>query len=148
VAGTDEALGGLDEAHRAAEVHAPRRDRDVLVVLVTRLVVEVGVVLADVDGRLADVADAAHERERSRDVRVVGEVAGRSDRLPVRLVLLEDGADGESDRGQRERGRGDAAGGVDRAGHEATPADGLALERAGDLRLGGGLGLLGFLALS
>ena len=30
VARADEALGGLDEAHRAAEVHAARGDRDVL----------------------------------------------------------------------------------------------------------------------
>ena len=30
VARADEALGGLDEAHRAAEVHAARRDRDEL----------------------------------------------------------------------------------------------------------------------
>src|SRR5215218_7966155 len=67
VAGTDEALGGGHEAHRAAEVHAARRDRDVRVVLVARLVVELGAVLADVDGRLADVADAAHERQRARD---------------------------------------------------------------------------------
>ena len=58
------------------------------------------------------------------------------------------GADGQADGGQREGGGGDAAGGVDRAGHEATAVDGLALERAGDLRLGGRLGLLGFLALS
>ena len=112
------------------------------------LVVEVGVVLADVDGRLADVADAAHERQRPRDVRVVGEVGDRADGLPVRLVLLEDRPDGEADRGQREGGRGDAAGGVHRAGHEAPAAHRLALERAGDLRLGGRLGLLGFLALS
>ena len=51
VARADEALGGFDVAHRAAEVHAARRDRDVVVVLVLDLGIELVVVLAHVDGR-------------------------------------------------------------------------------------------------
>ena len=45
----DEALSSGREANRAAEVHAERRDRDVVVVLIARLGIELRVVLADVD---------------------------------------------------------------------------------------------------
>ena len=57
-------------------------------------------------------------------------------------LLLEHRAEGHAERGQREGRRRDAAGRVGAAGHEAAAGDGLALERAGDLRLGGRLGLL------
>ena len=58
VARADEALGGLDVADRAAEVHAPRRQRDVVVQLVVRLGVDRRVALAHVGDRLAGLADA------------------------------------------------------------------------------------------
>src|SRR3712207_8262037 len=50
----DEALRGGGVADGAAEVHAPRGDRDVLVVLVALLGVDLVVAGADVDRRLAD----------------------------------------------------------------------------------------------
>src|SRR3954463_10356693 len=46
VAGTDEARRGLDVADRAAEMHAARRDRDVVAVLILGHAVAVLVVLA------------------------------------------------------------------------------------------------------
>ena len=79
VTGTDEALGRLDPPHRAAEVRAAGRDRDVLALA---LALEERVALAHVDGRLARLAHAGGDGDRAREVVVLGEVARRTDVLP------------------------------------------------------------------
>ena len=85
MARADEALGGLDEAHRAAEVHAARGDRDERLLAVGRAV-DLLVARPHVDGRLADLADARHDRDDARDVGVGLEVVRLADRLPGDLA--------------------------------------------------------------
>ena len=88
------------------------------------------VVLAHVDGRLADLADALDHRDDPRDVGVVGEVVGRADRLPASLGRSNSGAEREAERGQQERRRRDRRRRPGRPRHEAPPGDRLALEGA------------------
>jgi hypothetical protein len=58
MARADEALGGIDPAHRAAEMRAARGDRDVGRGAIVGVGVERVVVLAHVGGRLAGLADS------------------------------------------------------------------------------------------
>src|SRR3954453_1905527 len=136
VAGADEAPGRLDEAHRAAEVHAPRRDRDVLAVAVGRALVDLRVALADIDGRLAGLADARAERDDLRDVVVVRELVDGADVVPGLLVLLEDRPQREAERREGDRRDGHRAGDVRRTAHEAAPRHRLAFEGARDPAIG------------
>ena len=87
VARADEALRRGRPAHRAAQVHAARGDRDDRRVGRRRrgdalALVELRVAAADVDGRLADGADALRGRDDARDVVVVREVVRLADRRP------------------------------------------------------------------
>src|SRR4029453_17653677 len=119
VARADEALRRLDVADRAAQVHAAGGDGDELVVLVLDRAVDLLVVLADVDGRLADLAHVALDRQDLGAVGVVDEIVGAPDVLPSGLLALEDRAEREAQRGQDDRRRRDAAGDLDAARHEA-----------------------------
>ena len=96
----------LDEADRAAEVHAARGDRDEAGRTVGLRVagdrVDRRVVLAHVDGRLAGLADAGGDRDRLRDVGVV-----RGSRRPGRRPARARRA---SRRSGRARSRARAAG--------------------------------------
>ena len=97
---------------------------------------------AHVDRRLARLPDPRDLGDDLRHVGVVGEVVGDADRLPLHLGALEDRRAGrEAQRGQHEGGGGDRAGAVRRERHEPAPRDGLALEGARDVALGGVLGL-------
>ena len=96
--------------------------------LVVRLDVDRRVALAHVRDRLAGLADARDDRDHLGDVVELGEVVGLADDLPLERLALEDRAEREAQRGQRERGCGDAAGAVRDGLHEAAPGDGLTLE--------------------
>src|SRR5438128_703927 len=80
VARADEAFGCLDVADRAAKVHAAVGDRDER--LVRGVAVQLRVVLADVDRRLARVADVGDQVDDLLDVEVLVEVGDRADVLP------------------------------------------------------------------
>jgi hypothetical protein len=141
VARTDEPLGGSDEADGAAEVHAARGERDPVVVLVDGLLVDLRIALAHVGDRVAGLADALDDREDLGGVRRLAEVRGRPDRLPVERDAAEQRAQGEAERGERERRRRDTAGAVRDHSHEPASVDGLAFEGARDLPI---LGVFGF----
>ena len=121
---------GLHVAHGAAEVHAAGGDRDERLLAVGRAV-DLLVARADVDGRLADLADPLHDRDDPRDVGVGLEVVRLADRLPGDLRALEQRrAEREAERRQRERERGDGAGAVRGQRHHASARDRLAFEGA------------------
>jgi hypothetical protein len=117
--------------YRAAEVHAARGQRDVLVVLVGRLGIDRRVALAHVGDRVPGLAHARDDPQDLGRVIGLGEVARRPDRLPVEGDPAEERTEGEAESGQRERHRGNAAGTVGDAAHESPAGDCLALERAG-----------------
>ena len=131
MAGADEVAGGLDEAHRAAEVGAAVGDGDEGV----RVLAELLRALAHVGGGLAGVADPLGFGEDDLAVGVCDEVAERADRLPALLAAVEDRGDGEADGGQDDRGAGEPAEalGGDREG--VTASHRLALEVAGGFGL-------------
>ena len=141
MARADEALGRLHEAHRAAQVHAARGDRDVLVVLVGLVGVDLRVALADVGRRLAGLPDAGDDRDDLGHVGGDRELVERADGLPALLGLLEHRAQGEAERRQQEGRGGHGAGDVRRARHEPPPRHRLALEGARDPAVGGVLAL-------
>ena len=142
VARADEALRRLHEAHRAAEVHAARGDRDVLVVLVGLVGVDLRIALADVGRRLAGLPDAVDDRDDLGHVGRDRELVERADLLPaLRRCVSNTGPSGEAESRQQERGRGHGAGDVGRPGHEPPPRHRLALEGARDPAVGGVLAL-------
>ena len=67
------------------------------------ILVELRAAAADVDGRLARVADPVDDRDHRLAVGVGGEVVGRSDPLPGLLRAVEDRRNGEADHRQRDR---------------------------------------------
>ena len=140
VTGADEALGRDDPPDRTAEVRAPCRDRDVLAAALT---LEDRVALSHVGGGLAGLAHARGNRDRAGDVVVVDEVARRTDVLEVLLVLLEQRADGEADRGQSDRSRHDAAQRQRSAGEHHAASHRLALVVTGRLQLRSVIGTIG-----
>jgi hypothetical protein len=80
MARADEAPRRLHEAHRAAEVHAARGDRDELVELVGLVGVDLVVALADVRRRLAGLPDAVDDRDDLGDVGGRRKSSGGADR--------------------------------------------------------------------
>ena len=112
--------GRGDEAHRAAEVRAAGRERDVGAGALARE--RVGIAAAHVGGGLASLADPLDQGEDDRLVGVSGEAADRADALPALLGAVEDRRHREPDRGQDDHRAGDPA---DRlAGHRQTPCAG------------------------
>src|SRR5215213_8685939 len=145
VARTDELLRGLDVAHRTAEVGAARGNRDVgrIRALALDPLVLLRIVLAQVDGRLAGVADLRHQTDHLRHVGLVVEVVLGAHVLPAfGLLLLEQRSDRKAECGQRDRRHGHPAHELRAALHEAPPGDGLALERPGEAATLGVAGLL------
>jgi hypothetical protein len=100
-----------------------------------RVLAELLRAFAHVGGGLAGIADSLGFGEDDLAVGVLGEVAKRPDRLPALLAAVEDRGDGETDRGQDDRGAGEAADalGGDREG--VTASHRLALEVAGGFGL-------------
>jgi hypothetical protein len=125
-------------------VGAPGGDHDVgLDVLALDDRVDVAVELADVDRRLARVADLGIDVHHARRVALVVEVLLRADVLPARGDrVLEERPEREAEPGERERHRRDAAGRQRGPLHQPAARDGLALERAGNPASVGVAGLL------
>src|SRR6202012_696965 len=90
--------------------------------------------LANVGGRLADVADPGRFGEDDLFVGVFGEVAGRTDDLPAFVAGVEDRGDGEADGGKDDRGAGEAADGLHGDREDLPTGQRLALEIAGGKR--------------
>src|SRR3954454_10266167 len=131
VAGTDEALRRGHVVHRAAEVSAAARDRDVRV----RILVLLRRALAHERGRLPRLADPLDDREDHRLVGLGCEAAGRADALPELVRLLEDRRDREAPRRQHDDRPRNAADRLPGHGQSPSPAHRLALEVARGVRL-------------
>jgi hypothetical protein len=139
-----EALGGGHEADRAAEVHAPRGERDVVVVLILGLGIDLGVTEADVGDRVAGLADPLDDRDHLRRIGRLNEIAGLADRLPVKRLAAEDRPQGKAKHRQREGGGGDEARPLSDPVHETTTRHRLALEGARHPPVCGVLGFASF----
>ncbi len=132
VAGTDEALGRIDPAHRTPKVRAAVGDRDELGAVVVWVGVDRRVELAHVHRRLAGLADLRVEREDDRYVVELIEHVGRPHAFPAHRRAFEDRSDRERQRRQQKGRRGNRARGVGAARHEAPARDGLTIEGSGD----------------
>src|SRR5207244_794762 len=135
VAGADEVARGGHEVHRAAEVRATGRERDVWLVRLGLVEGRPGDRLADIGGGLAGLADPLDEGEYDRCVGLLREPADGPHAFPALLRPVEDRRHREPNRGEDDHRARDPtdrlAGNRERlpAGHR------LALEVAGRMRL-------------